>query len=395
MKWFMLLLATAFAQTMTGRPPSECINPPRALSGSWRGTTTGSNIGFGGSCNGASYNSAGGESLVVVSLPMNAPFGGTLTLDTCNGTTWDTQLIVSTPLPQGMRCPTNSSMFTCAFANDDAQRCGSGTQSRVSFPGTPGASYAVIVAGYGMSSGFYTLTWNYDTASSGASSRSNTPSTRPSSSGSFTSQPSWSSTMSPSPGPSWSSSITASPSASASMSPEGSPSSTMTSSGSATCTQSPSISFSSSQTMTASASTSPDPSFSNSFTMRSSESVTPSVDETPSMSESYSETSSASQTPSGSPSKSPAVVVGGSRVSTDVNALGYGSMGIVLGVFLTSIIGGLLYTTNKRNKIRRSVHLTPQIIFSQTPMSESSTELKNASFRMQQKRVEFDPVPAT
>ena len=77
-----------------------------------------------------------------------------------------------------------------------------------------------------------------------------------------------------------------------------------------------------------------------------------------------------------------------------MNALGYGSMGIVLGVFLTSIIGGVLYNTNKRNKIRRSVHLTPQIIFSHTPMSESSTELKNASFRIQQKRVEFDPVPA-
>lgn len=408
MKWLMLLLATAFAQTMTGRPPSECINPPRALSGSWRGTTTGSNLGFGGSCNGASYNSAGGENLVVVSLPMNAPLGGTLTLDTCNGTTWDTQLIVSTPLPQGIRCPTNSSMFTCAFSNDDAQRCGSGMQSRVSFPGTPGASYAVIVAGYGMSSGFYTLTWNYDTGSSSAISRSNTPSMRPSSSGSFTSQPSWSSTMSPSPAPSWSSSITASPSASPTMSPSGSPSSTisstgspsptMTSSASWTSTQSPSISFSSSPTMTASASASPDPSFSNSFTMRSSESVTPSVDESPSMSESYSETSSASQswsqTPSGSPSKSPAVVVGGSRVSTDVNALGYGSMGIVLGVFLTSIIGGVLYNTNKRNKIRRSVHLSPQIIFSHTPMPESSTELKNASFRIQQKRVEFDPVPA-
>ena len=393
MKWLMLLLATAFAQT--------CINPPRSLSGTWSGTTTGSSLGFGGTCNGVSYNSAGGENLVVVSLPMNAPLGGTLTFDTCTGTTWDTQLIISNPLPQGMRCPTNSSMFTCTLANDDAQGCGSGMQSRVSVPGVPGSSYAVIVAGYGTSSGPYTLRWNYTIGSSGASSRSNTPSMRPSSSGSFTSQPSWSSTMSPSPGPSWSSSIT--PSSSATMSPAGSPtptisrtgspSSTITSSGSSTCTQSPSISFTSSQTITASASASPDPSFSNSFTMRSSESVTPSVGESPSMSESYSETSSASQ--SWSPSKSPAVVVGGPRVSTDVNSLGYGSMGIVLGVFLTSIIGGLLYTTNKRNKVRRSVHLTPQIIFSHTPMSESSTEIKNASFRIQQKRVEFDPVPTT
>ena len=392
MKWFMLLLATAFAQT--------CINPPRALSGSWSGTTTGSNIGFGGTCNGVSYNSAGGENLVVVSLPMNAPFGGTLTFDTCTGTTWDTQLVISNPLPQGMRCPTNSSMFTCTVANDDAQGCGSGMQSRVSVPGVPGSSYAVIVAGYGTSSGPYTLRWNYTMGSSGASSRSNTPSMRPSSSGSFTSQPSWSSTMSPTPGPSWSSSIAPSPSASPTMSPEGSPSWTITSSGSSTPTQSPTPSPSPSQSITASSSNSPAPSFSNSFTMRSSESMTPSVDETPSMSESYTGTSSPSQswsqTPSGSPSKSPAVVVGGSRVSTDVNALGYGSMGIVLGVVLTSIIGAVMYNTNKRNKVRRSVHLSPQIFFNNTPMTESSTETKNASFRILpvQKRVEFDPVPA-
>jgi hypothetical protein len=76
----------------------------------------------------------------------------------------------------------------------------------------------------------------------------------------------------------------------------------------------------------------------------------------------------------------------------EVNALGYGSMGIVLGVFLTSIIGGVLYNTNKRNKIRRSVHLSPQIIFSHTPNSESGSEMRNASFRVQQKKVEFDPV---
>jgi len=113
------------------------------------------------------------------------------------------------------------------------------------------------------------------------------------------------------------------------------------------------------------------------------------------MSESYTGTSSASQ--SWSPSKSPAVVVGGSRVSTDMNALGYGSMGIVLGVILTSVIGVVLYNTNKRNKIRRSVHLSPQIFFNNTPMTESSTETKNASFRTLpvQKRVEFDPVPTS
>lgn len=79
-----------------------------------------------------------------------------------------------------------------------------------------------------------------------------------------------------------------------------------------------------------------------------------------------------------------------------MNALGYGSMGIVLGVVLTSIIGAVMYNTNKRNKVRRSVHLSPQIFFNNTPMTESSTETKNASFRILpvQKRVEFDPVPA-
>jgi hypothetical protein len=80
-----------------------------------------------------------------------------------------------------------------------------------------------------------------------------------------------------------------------------------------------------------------------------------------------------------------------------MNALGYGSMGIVLGVILTSVIGAVLYNTNKRNKIRRSVHLSPQIFFNNTPMTESSTETKNASFRTLpvQKRVEFDPVPTS
>ena len=385
MKRFMLLLATAFAQT--------CINPPRAISGSWSGTTTGSNLGFGGSCNGVSYNSAGGESLIVVSLPMNAPFGGTLTFDTCTGTTWDTQLIISNPLQEGMRCPTNSSMFTCTLANDDAQGCGSGMQSRVSVPGSPGSSYAVIVAGYGTSSGPYTLRWNYTMGSSGAISRS----MRPSPSGSFTPQPSWSSTISPTASPSWSSSITASSSPAGSSTMTQSPASSWTStisgsgspssSSSSTCTQSPSISFSSSQTITAS---SPEPSFSNSFTMRASESVSPSMDESPSMSESYSGTSFPSK--SQSITASPAVVVGGSKPAVDVNALGYGSMGIVLGVFLTSIIGAILYNSNKRNKTRRSLHLSPQIIFSQTPNSESGSEMRNASFRMQQKRVEFDPV---
>jgi hypothetical protein len=108
------------------------------------------------------------------------------------------------------------------------------------------------------------------------------------------------------------------------------------------------------------------------------------------MSESYSGTSFPSK--SQTITASPAVVVGGSKTAVDVNALGYGSMGIVLGVFLTSIIGAILYNSNKRNKIRRSVHLSPQIIFSQTPNSESGSEIRNASFRVQQKRVEFDPV---
>jgi len=69
-------------------------------------------------------------------------------------------------------------------------------------------------------------------------------------------------------------------------------------------------------------------------------------------------------------------------------------MGIILGVFITAMIGAVFYNTNKRNNIRKSVHLTPQIIFSHTPLSESSTDIKNASFRIQQKRVEFDPMPS-
>lgn len=76
--------------------------------------------------------------------------------------TTDTEIIVSAPLLGGA-CPANEAAFQCAYSNDDSSACGAGNGvgSLVSFPATPGATYGVLVAGYGTSEGEFTLTWTY------------------------------------------------------------------------------------------------------------------------------------------------------------------------------------------------------------------------------------------
>lgn len=379
MNWLMFLVVSAFAQTMTVRPPSQCIVTPRSVSGSWTGTTTGSVVGFGGSCNGVSYNSATGENMLIVSLPQTAPVGGTLTLDTCNGTTWDTELIVSRALPAGMRCPSNSSMFTCLAASDDASACGNGMQSRVSIPASPGEAYAVIVTGFGSSSGPYTLNWNYVASAvspSTAMSRSNTPSSQASPSSSFTPQPSLSSTPSVSIGPTWSS--------------------TASGIGSSSSAATPSMTISSSSSSTS------DPSPSSSFTMRSSVSSTPSMAESSSMSDTHTGTPSSSQTKTATPSASttkspsfsmtaypsrtpfPAAAAVPTKTEPDSISPGTITIGVVIGAFVTLGVFAIWNSYKNRSNHRRSVHLSPNIYFTSPPANEEvPIETKNTSFRTQ------------
>ena len=138
-----------------------CYSGRPGLFGSWSGTTQGSeDVGFGGTCNGVSFSQAVGEKLVIVTVPGNAPPGGSLTLHTCVGTNFDSEIIVAGPL-LGNACPRTQSEFNCLASNDDYAGCGNGLQSLVVVPATPGASYAVLVTGYSTNAGAFTLSWSY------------------------------------------------------------------------------------------------------------------------------------------------------------------------------------------------------------------------------------------
>ena len=92
---------------------SSCWHLPPAVSGNVSDTTSGSIIGFGGRCGGVNYNALTGEDMYLVQIPSNAPGPqGTLTVSTCGGATWDTELIVPAALVEGV-CPHNQSEFAC------------------------------------------------------------------------------------------------------------------------------------------------------------------------------------------------------------------------------------------------------------------------------------------
>lgn len=404
MKLFMMLLASVFAQNMTPTGV-QCTNMPYGLSGSWTGSTIGGSGGFGGSCGGVSYNALTAENMLIVNVPGTAPPGGSLSLDTCNGTSWDTELIVSNAL-MNAQCPSSASLFTCAAANDDS--CG--MQSRISIPATPGSSYAVLVTGFGSSAGAYTLSWNYGmptTSPSTGNSRSNTPSTRGTLSSSFTPRPSTTPT-------STSSGMMISPSSSVTSAPSYSSSFTMGASETA--------SHSMDETPSHSSSFTPAPSFSSSPSMAETRSMTNTRTETPSSSQSRTSTASpsstrsstaspsSSKTSTASPSNSrsssfsstsnPSRSVGALGISgsgkpeNDPNLIGFVSMGVAFGVVVTLVVLGMYHTANKRAKQRRSVHLSPQIYFNNPPAPD--TEVKNASFRAPSspKKMAFEPMHA-
>jgi hypothetical protein len=71
--------------------------------------------------------------------------GGTIELNTCTGTTYDSKIGVFTG---------SCTALTCVVGNDDA--CG--LQSRVTFAVTGGTTYYVYVTGFGTGNGAYTLT---------------------------------------------------------------------------------------------------------------------------------------------------------------------------------------------------------------------------------------------
>lgn len=375
----------AAMSTRTPIPPT-CFFPPPSISGTWVGATNGSGAtgGLGGTCGGVTYSALTGENIVVVSVPSSAVPGGSLTVDTCTGTSWDTELIISNALVGG--CPASSAAFTCAGANDDS--CG--LQSRVSIPATPGSSYAVLVTGFGAASGAYTLNWNYGAALSPQASpspsrtqmgsRSGSPTTILTPSSSFTPQPSISSTPSSSSMPTGSA--------------------TSSGIGSSTPSVSPAGSATSSQSMSASITSSPDPSFSSSFTMRASQSSTPSMAESASMSDTHTETSSASNTRSPSfsmtayPSRTPLLAAAGGSATSEASYIGYASISFGVGIIAALIPVAVYYVYNKRNKARRSVHLSPQIYFNTAP-AQPTTSVINSSFRANgapKGKAEFEPV---
>lgn len=77
-----------------------------------------------------------------------APCEGTVELNTCTGTTFDSKLGVFTG---------SCGALTCVAGNDD----GCGVQSSVTFPVTSGTTYYLYVTGYSTATGGYTLTLNY------------------------------------------------------------------------------------------------------------------------------------------------------------------------------------------------------------------------------------------
>jgi len=342
---------------------AQCIILPSTLSGSWRGTTVGTAIGISGNCNGVSFNERDGGNLLVLTVPDTATLGGFLTVDTCNGTTWDTELIVSAPLVSGT-CP--SSSFTCAAANDDTQGCGVGTQARVSVPTVPGASHAVIVTGFGSSSGPYTLSWSYGQPITPSSSATVRASRTSSSTITMTPSPTRSLSMGILPSTTSSASLsnsnTITPSSSSTPSSTNSRTSSVTSSVSASPleTDTPSITISPSISLSNSITSSITPSASSSITALATSYSSNTAFSTTSLSITALATSTSSSSISWSSSSKP-IALGSSNSNND-SGIGYIGLGVGVGVISTIIIIGAYYVAHKHNKNKRP-HSMRNVIF--------------------------------
>ena len=161
------------------------------------------------------YNTVypGPQILFSLDLGFTPPPGGSLYIDTCNQTTFDTVLFVGTSCP----LPPYFATMQCVLSNDDA--CSSASpndpnqvapQSRVLLTNTSARVYYVMLTGYYDAVGTYQLSWYWNPQPSASPSASPTPTAAlslgasPSATptGTGTSPPTSSATPTPSPTPS-------------------------------------------------------------------------------------------------------------------------------------------------------------------------------------------------
>jgi hypothetical protein len=91
------------------------------------------------------------------------------------------------------------------------------------------------------------------------------------------------------------------------------------------------------------------------------------------------------------PSRTPLVAA---AATPEGSYIGYASISFGVGIIAALIPVAVYYAYTKRNKQRRSVHLSPNIYFNSTLAQPGIfTETKNTSFRSLpvQKKVEFEP----
>ena len=132
-----------------------------SMSTSYRGTTTDAFLRLGGICQGVSFDAAGGENLVLVSVPASAAPGGYLRISTCGGASFDTLLLLSKAGSAAGGCLRNAEEMTCVASNDDDPDCV--PQSTIHLRAEPSDEFVVLVSGYRPElTGPYTLTWGYE-----------------------------------------------------------------------------------------------------------------------------------------------------------------------------------------------------------------------------------------
>lgn len=95
-----------------------------------------------------------GQHRIALDLGETTPLGYTLTIDTCTGTGFDSQLMFA------YGCPSTLSSYGCVLSNDNTAGCGTGSQSRITVSAVQRWSY-VVVQGTSGAFGAYNLSWSY------------------------------------------------------------------------------------------------------------------------------------------------------------------------------------------------------------------------------------------
>ena len=120
----------------------------------------------------------GPQILFALDLGFVPPPGGTLVVDTCTSTTFDSMLFLGTSCP----FPSAFTAFSCALSNDDACNAMSPSntvsipQSRVVLPNATLREYFVMLTGYEGAAGTYTVRWAWAPQPSVSTSPTSTPS---------------------------------------------------------------------------------------------------------------------------------------------------------------------------------------------------------------------------